>query len=831
MPVAEKKKTVRKKKVHAPMSEQTKTTIRKVAGIVLWAVCIAFAVGMLGYLFSWKTDQSVLSAGGDVTNVGGSWGHRLGHFLICNCFGLAAFGFLYVLAVGGYKMFHWDEHHHTLRKILLACSAIVLGGWIMSYVSGLVSSDIVFGGGLGGRASSAVVSALKDGMGPIVPGVFLGVLTIIWLLFASGSFAAWFAGLGEKKPESEKPLVDPTADGPVVDGPAVDEPLVFDEPENPEVELPPFDLPDPAFEVAADVVRENVLYDEGQQTMSDLTTEVDKAESKFEETETSAKSASLSEVDDTSYGIGAEEELPRIDQRQEDAPKFKFPSLDLLDDYANQQFVPSTAELEDINLKIRNCLAEYKIEVDDLKASIGPTVTLYKVFLAPGYKVSAVENVSREIAMRLGVKSVRVVTLPGCVGIEVPNSKSSVVPLKSMLNDDAFRNSKAELPVAIGYTITKQVKTFDLTASPHLLIAGATMQGKSVGLNVIISSLLYSKHPSELKFVFIDPKMVEFSAYNGLHKHYLAVLPNAKDEEDEKENAIVKTPDKARDVLNSLCVEMDERYKLLASAGVNKVTLYNEKYKNRRLRPDQGHHYLPYLVVIVDEYADLTMAGGSSAEARKAAREIIDAIIRLAQKGRAAGIHIIIATQRPSADVISSRIKTNFPARIAFRVVQGTDSQVILDERGAENLVGKGDMLYKNSVDMDRVQCAYISGSEIDAITDFIASQTKFGECCSHPYYLPEPPVEGGTGEPGTIDMTKVDPLLSDAAHMVVSSQRGSTTDLQRKLGVGYARAGRIMDQLEGAGVVGPQDGSKPRQVLVSETIDLEELLAPFLQQ
>lgn len=826
MPVAEKRKTVRKKKARTPMSEQTKTTIRKVVGIVLWAVCFAFAVGMTGYLFSWKADQSVLHAGGEVANVGGSWGHRLGHFLVCNCFGLAAFGFLYILAVAGYKMFHWDEHHHTLRKILLTCSAIVLGGWILSYVSILVGSEVVFGGGLGGRASSAVISALKDYMGPVVPAVFLGVLTVVWLLFASGSFVAWFAKLGERKPGPEK-------QEPMIDEQAVNEPIVVDEPENPEVELPPFDLPDPAFEMAAaDDVSEDVIYDDGRHTMFEPTTENDEAENKSEEeTGISVKSESLSEVDDTSYGIGAEEELPRIDQRQEEAPKFRFPSLELLDDYANRQFSPSTAELEDTNMKIRNCLAEYKIGVDDLKASIGPTVTLYKVFLSPGYKVSAVENISREIAMRLGVNSVRVVTIPGCVGIEVPNPKASVVPLKSMLNDDAFRKSKAELPVAIGYTITKQVKTFDLTESPHLLIAGATMQGKSVGLNVIIASLLYSKHPSELKFVFIDPKMVEFSAYNGLHRHYLAVLPNAANEEDERDNAIVKTPNKAKDILNSLCVEMDERYKLLASANVNKVTLYNEKYKNRRLRPDQGHHYLPYLVVIIDEYADLTMAGGSSAEARKAAREIIDAIIRLAQKGRAAGIHIIIATQRPSADVINSRIKTNFPARIAFRVVQGTDSQVILDERGAENLVGKGDMLYKNSVDMDRVQCAYISGDEINSITDFIAGQTRFGECCSHPYYLPEPPVEGGTGEPGTIDMTKVDPLLSDAAHMIVASQRGSTTDLQRKLGVGYARAGRIMDQLEGAGVVGPQDGSKPRQVLVSETIDLEELLAPFLQQ
>ena len=432
--------------------------------------------------------------------------------------------------------------------------------------------------------------------------------------------------------------------------------------------------------------------------------------------------------------------------------------------------------------------------------------------------------------MALGASGVRVVTLPDCVGIEVPNNTPSIVPLKAMLNDDSFRNSKAELPVAIGYTITQEVKTFDLTDAPHLLIAGATKQGKSVGLNVIISSLLYAKHPTELKFVFIDPKMVEFTAYNSLLKHYLAVLPMAASEEDERENAIIKQPKQAEAVLNSLCIEMDERYKLLASAGVNDIKLYNEKYKDRHLLPTDGHKFLPYLVVVIDEYADLTMTGGANADARKCAKNISDSIVRLAQKGRAAGLHVIIATQRPSVNVITGLIKTNFPTRIAFRVVSGVDSRTILDSYGAENLIGRGDMLYYAGVEMERVQCALVSMAEINKITKFIGDQTGYRQCCNTPYYLPVPESQDGETSGGTIDMQNIDPLFEDAARMIVTSQRGSTSDLQRRLGMGYARAGRVMDQLEGAGIVGPQEGSKPRQVLVTTFDELDEILSHFVK-
>ena len=393
------------------------------------------------------------------------------------------------------------------------------------------------------------------------------------------------------------------------------------------------------------------------------------------------------------------------------------------------------------------------------------------------------------------------------MGIEVANDRPSIVPLKFMLNDPAFRNNKYELPIAIGATITNKVKVFDLADSPHLLVAGATKQGKSVGLNVIITSLLYSKHPSELKFVFIDPKMVEFTLYSKLIRHYLAVLPDALSEKDEMDSAIIKKPKQAEAVLKSLCIEMDERYELLSKAEVRNVKEYNNKYRDRHLLPTEGHKFMPYIVVVIDEYADLIMTGGSTGESKTVSKNIMDSIVRLAQKGRAAGIHVILATQRPSTNVVTGMIKSNFPTRIAFRTVSRMDSMVILDSPGAEKLIGRGDMLYYAGVEIERVQCAFVD-KEIKAITEFIGGQTGYRQAFSTPYYLPMPPASDGEPTGGDlVDMQNLDPLFEDAAKMVVVNQVGSTSTLQRKLGMGYARAGRVMDQLEAAGIVGPQEG------------------------
>ena len=653
---------------------------------------------------------------------------------------------------------------------------------------------------------------LSSYVGKLVTVLLIISLLLIWLACVSGKFASWFAAVGENV--GTKTSSDDADEVEIAD---VEDEIEEDIEEEVEVETEePIEEEIEEEPVEEEAGEEIVMEDEvDDQVLLDQSSDADPSDIEVVR-------------DDTTQNVQIEEELQHIDNRKE-LERFEFPSLDLLGDYADKQHTVSNNELEINNSRIRTTLLNYKINVDKVTAVVGPTVTLYKVVPAPGVKVSAIESLHREIAMSLGTSGVRVVTLPDSVGIEVPNARPSIVPLKAMLNSSTFRESDSELPIALGYTITQEVKTFDLTDAPHLLVAGATKQGKSVCLNVIIASMLYAKHPTELKFVFIDPKMVEFTAYNSLLKHYLAVLPMAQSAEEEKKQAIVKSSQQAEQILNSLCIEMDERYKLLAEAGVNEFSKYNQKYKERKLLPENGHKYLPYLVVVIDEYADLVMAGGAGADAKKTARNIESSIIRLAQKGRAAGIHVIIATQRPSVNVITGLIKANFPIRIAFRVLSGTDSRTILDTTGAENLIGKGDMLYYAGVKMERIQCALVEMSEIRKITKFIEEQNGYLQCCSTPYYLPVPVSQDGEAGGGNIDMQNIDAMFTDAARMIVTNQRGSTSDLQRRLGMGYARAGRVMDQLEAAGIVGPQDGAKPRKVLISDLQELEELLGSFL--
>ena len=790
------------------MDSQKKSNLLKYSGLTVAVFALFTLASAASYLFTWQADQSLLSnpemmeKGVEVANWCGKIGYKWSKFLVSDCFGLGAFALIFLLGVFAYRLFYWDRRIGTLKMTFVTVSGAFLASLICSFFSMKVSQDVVFGGGLGGDAGHAVNVWMENLLGPFIPGLILAVLAVAWLIVTSSRFAQWFSLTGEKTVKEEVSVtVEPEPEVMHETEPVVEE--------EPVVEVDPVEE-DPFFEVE--------LPDQPETEIPEV-----------EVGEVEADSAQMEVIMGGDFTEKVTEELPRIDNREE-MERFQFPPLDLLKDYSEGQHKVSQQELDINNNRIRATLLNYRIEVDRVTAVVGPTVTLYKVVPSAGVRVSAIENLHREIAMTLGASGVRVVTLPDCVGIEVPNNTPSIVPLKSMLNDDSFRNSKAELPIAIGYTITQEVKTFDLADAPHLLIAGATKQGKSVGLNVIISSLLYAKHPTELKFVFIDPKMVEFTAYNSLLKHYLAVLPTAASEEDERANAIIKYPKQAEAVLNSLCIEMDERYKLLAAAGVNDIKLYNEKYKDRHLLPTEGHKYLPYLVVVIDEYADLTMTGGANPDARKAAKNISDSIVRLAQKGRAAGLHVIIATQRPSVNVITGLIKTNFPTRIAFRVVSGVDSRTILDSYGAENLIGRGDMLYYAGVEMERVQCALVSMAEINKITKFIGDQTGWKQCCNTPYYLPVPESQDGETSGGTIDMQNIDPLFEDAARMVVTSQRGSTSDLQRRLGMGYARAGRVMDQLEGAGIVGPQEGSKPRQVLVTTFDELDEILSHFVK-
>lgn len=798
------------------LDPQKKSNILKYTGLAVAVFTLFTFVSVASYLFTWQSDQSLMShpdmmdKGVEVANLGGKAGYRWSHFLVARCFGLGSFALIFLMGTVAFRLFFWDRHIGMLRMTMVTLSGTFLSSLIFAYFSRMFGEDTFFGGGLGGDAGHAVIAWMDNLVADIITGGILLVLTVAWLIMASGRFSRWFSTVGEmsRKPQAQ----DEPAEVHEVQ-PVEDEQKEDDEEGEQEEEAPVTDI------------QELPEYADRQQDPQ----ESGQKEDQNGQPEQDSEVAQMEVIIGGDFTEKVTEELPRIDNREE-LERYQFPPLSLLKDYTEGQHKVGQQELDINNNRIRATLQNYRIEVDRVTAVVGPTVTLYKVVPSAGVRVSAIENLHREIAMALGASGVRVVTLSDCVGIEVPNNTPSIVPLKSMLNDDSFRNSKAELPIAIGYTITQEVKTFDLTDAPHLLIAGATKQGKSVGLNVIISSLLYAKHPTELKFVFIDPKMVEFTAYNALLKHYLAVLPTAASEEDERENAIIKQPKQAEAVLNSLCIEMDERYKLLAAAGVNDIKLYNEKYKDRHLLPTEGHKYLPYLVVVIDEYADLTMTGGANPDARKCAKNISDSIVRLAQKGRAAGLHVIIATQRPSVNVITGLIKTNFPTRIAFRVVSGVDSRTILDSYGAENLIGRGDMLYYAGVEMERVQCALVSMNEINQITKFIGDQTGWKQCCNTPYYLPVPESQDGETSGGSIDMQNIDPMFEEAARMVVTSQRGSTSDLQRRLGMGYARAGRVMDQLEGAGIVGPQEGSKPRQVLVTTFDELDEILSHFIK-
>ena len=778
--------------------ENERATAVRIIGLCTAALTFFIFLAILSYLFHWKQDMSLQ----DIENAAGSLGNRTGRLLVCDLFGLGSFSLLIILAAVSVRLLGHRWHYSLVKTALVAIFGAFVSSLAFAYAGNLVGLRNAFGGGLGGHCGALVVDWVEGQLGEIITAFIIFILIACFLFFSSSRFTRWFAGLGKKKTvspseETSDPDVEPVT--PAEESEPVKEELI------PEIEpVLPSPVPEPLASAEAPVVN-------GPEN----------AEGSFE----------IIEGDNLDTRIT--EELEPIDNRldpPDGLPRYKFPSLELLENYSSGRRDVTTEELTRNNNKIRAALANYKIQVSDVKAIVGPTVTLYKVYPAPGVKIADIKKLQEDIALSLNAKGVRVVTLSDSVGIEVANDYSSIVPLKALLNDKNFRESKADLPIAIGYTITQEVKVFDLADAPHLLIAGATKQGKSVGLNVIVSSLLFRMHPSELKFVFIDPKMVEFSAYAQLLKHYLAVLPDASSESDEKQNAIVKKPKDAEKILRSLCTEMDDRYELLSKAGVNNIKLYNAKYKERRLRPDHGHRFLPYLVVVVDEYADLTMTTGASPEARSASRSITNSIIRLAQKGRAAGLHVILATQRPSVDVISGIIKSNFPMRIAFRVASRVDSMTILDAPGAEKLIGKGDMLFSAGIDSERIQCAYISGPEIDRVNEFIGEQDRHGQCYNTPYYLPSAEEAGADGEGGMVDIHNLDDRFEEAARMVVTTQKGSTSDLQRKLGMGYAKAGRVMDQLEAAGIVGPQEGSKPRQVLVPDLNTLQPILDSFLK-
>lgn len=512
----------------------------------------------------------------------------------------------------------------------------------------------------------------------------------------------------------------------------------------------------------------------------------------------------------------AETETPAIKSRygveslydpRLDLPHYKFPTFDLLNDYGGDKINVQTDELIANKQKIVETLNHYSIDIEKIKATIGPTVTLYEIIPAPGIRISRIRNLEDDIALSLSALGIRIIApIPGkgTVGIEVPNQNPDIVSMKSVLSSDKFQDTKAELPFGMGKTISNEVFVADLTKMPHILMAGATGQGKSVGLNAVITSLLYKKHPAELKFVMVDPKKVELTLFSKIERHYLAKLPDS-------EEAIITDTRKVVRTLNSLGIEMDTRYELLKDAQVRNIKEYNVKFLERRLNPTEGHHFLPYIVLVIDEFADLIMTAG---------KEIEIPLTRLAQLARAVGIHLIIATQRPSVNIITGSIKANFPARVAFRVISKVDSRTILDSPGADQLIGRGDMLLSTGSDLIRLQCAFIDTPEIDKLTEFIGSQRAYPDA----YHLPE--FSDEQDEHITdFDPAEKDQLFEESARILVQTQQGSTSLLQRKLKIGYNRAGRIIDQLEAAGIVGPFEGSKAREVLIKSELDLEQFL------
>jgi S-DNA-T family DNA segregation ATPase FtsK/SpoIIIE len=524
-------------------------------------------------------------------------------------------------------------------------------------------------------------------------------------------------------------------------------------------------------------------------------------------------------------GVHEEEDEPEDEdgdnyQSQEKVPynprldleNYKFPTIDLMKYYDSEPTIDNVEQEANKN-RIIKTLGSFGIGISSIRATVGPTVTLYEITPQQGIRISKIRGLESDLALSLSAEGIRIIApIPGkgTIGIEVPNKKPKIVSGQSIIGSQKFQDSTYDLPIALGKTITNDVFMVDLCKMPHVLVAGATGQGKSVGLNTIIASLLYKKHPSELKFVLVDPKMVEFSIYSVIENHYLAELP-------EGGMPIITDVKKVVQTLQSLCIEMDNRYMLLMKAHVRTIKEYNEKFINRRLNPEKGHRFLPYIVVVIDEYGDLIMTAGKDIELP---------IARIAQKARAVGIHMIIATQRPTTNIITGTIKANFPARIAFRVTTAIDSRTILDRTGANQLIGRGDMLFLQGADPVRVQCAFIDTPEIERITHFIAEQQGY----PIPYYLPEYVDDSGSSsEPGELDTDKLDPLFEKAAHLLVSIQQGSTSKIQREFSIGYNRAGRIMDQLEKAGVVGPSEGSKAREVLFKDSLMLDEFLKNYL--
>jgi S-DNA-T family DNA segregation ATPase FtsK/SpoIIIE len=838
--VAEKEEQVTVKEV--VKDERT----HKIAGAISLLVSIFLFISFTSYLFTWQEDQDKVHQFGvkifsvddvRVNNLLGVLGAYIAHGFIFKGFGIAAYLFCTFFFVLGINLL-FDKKIFSLARNL---KYVIVGLIVLSVAFAFFTEQTTFS--FGGAAGELMEAWLVKWIGKVGTGFILALAVLTYVIWRFNPTFRWPERTIKPKPvlavDEEGELIDDEDAGDdaietIAEVPQKENKLKNDNkgvsvimPKGMEQAANPmndFDL----VEKEAAVLDEEELND-----LDELEIEVDEEELTGEAEETDEYAGNISAVpekiippvkktpvtdleleikdtaDDEEEEIAEKKSVDHLPNYEPtlDLRDYKFPGLDLLETHGSEKIVQDPAELEANKNQIIATLKNYDIAIQRISATVGPTVTLYEIIPAPGVRISRIKNLEDDIALSLAALGIRIIApIPGkgTIGIEVPNVRKSIVSMKTLLASEKFQNNNFSLPIAIGKKIDNENFIVDLAAMPHLLMAGATGQGKSVGINTLLVSLLYKKHPSQLKFVLVDPKKVELSLYRVIEKHFLAKLPG-------EEEAIITDTKKVVYTLNALCIEMDNRYDLLKEAGCRNIKEYNEKFIKRRLNPQKGHQYLPFIVLVVDEFADLIMTAG---------KEVEMPIARLAQLARAIGIHLIIATQRPSVNIITGTIKANFPARIAFKVSSKIDSRTILDAGGAEQLIGKGDMLVSYNGEITRLQCAFVDTPEVESVCEFIGDQRGYPEAFLLPEYVDEKEAAGND-----FDLSDRDPLFNDAAKLIVSNQVGSTSLIQRRMKLGYNRAGRLMDQLEAAGVVGPNQGSKSREVLIKTDSDLQEML------
>ena len=780
----------------------------KTSGLFLVLIAIYLFFSFTSYLFTWKYDLSIIDGKSigfvfngeesEIRNWLGKFGAYTAHRFLKIWYGVASYLFVLIAFVIGFKSLFKYELLPITKTLKVSFISLI---WICVFLGFVFEkSDLDFMGGLYGQVINNWLIGVFGQIGTGFFIFFFGITSVVLLFNPSLSWVVDFFNKFSKKIKNNISDNDGFTN-------------VSSEIEIKEESLKentPLDLSLDSNINEMDL-KDNETENNSSGLELDITLNEEKAETQQKETSEETGEVALAvEVAKTETELSKKDLDRKLKEFGEYDPKldlsdYKLPNIDLLAEHGSGNISVDKDELEGNKNKIIETLLNYKINISKIKATIGPTVTLYEIIPAPGVRISKIKNLEDDIALSLAALGIRIIApMPGkgTVGIEVPNSNPEIVAMKSLIASDKFQNSNMELPIALGKTISNETLVADLTRMPHLLMAGATGQGKSVGLNAILISIIYKKHPSQVKFVLIDPKKVELTIYNKIERHFLAKLPD-------EEEAIITDTTKVVNTLNSLCVEMEARYELLKEAMVRTIKEYNHKFVQRKLNPEKGHKYMPYIVLVIDEFADLIMTAG---------KEVETPVARIAQLARAVGIHLIIATQRPSVNVITGTIKANFPARIAFRVTSKIDSRTILDSGGADQLIGRGDMLFSPGNELIRLQCGFVDTPEVDQIADFIGSQRGYPNAFLLPEYIDE------ANELKEID-DDLDSLFEDAAEVIVNAQQGSASLLQRKLKLGYNRAGRIVDQLEATGLIGPHRGSKARDVLIPDVLALEQFL------